>query len=54
MEASHLKDTLKRKRHDVSRGVSYWLFFKAHILEKQEVRNAFEERALDFEGFRAW
>jgi len=53
MEVVHLKDILKRKHHNIPRGVSYWLFFKRHILEKEEVRKDFEAQALDVEEFRS-
>lgn len=52
-ELSILGSVLKRKRHTVPRAVSYWLFFKTHLLEKEGVRKLLEERALTREQFRA-
>ena len=53
-ELSKLKSTLKRKprRNSIPRAVSYWLFFKRHILERPDVRAQFEEGVLDIDGFR--
>jgi hypothetical protein len=53
-ELSKLKSTLKRKprRNSIPRAVSYWLFFKRHILERADVRAQFEEGVFDIDGFR--
>jgi hypothetical protein len=55
-ELAQLKNTLKCKPHrnSVPRAVSYWLFFKRHILERADVRVRFQqaEPPLDEDGFR--
>jgi hypothetical protein len=46
--------TLKRKprRNPVPRAVSYWLFFKRHLLEQADVRAQFEAAPLNINDFR--
>lgn len=41
-EYGSLQALLKRKRHSVSRAALYWLYFKRHLLEKEDIRTLFQ------------
>lgn len=42
-EYAALESILRRKRHTIPRTAIYWLYFKRHILEKDNVRRLFSE-----------
>lgn len=41
-----LEALLKRKRHSISRAAQYWLYFKRHILEEEDICKLFQARPL--------
>lgn len=50
LENTILRPLLMKKENPVPRAVSYWLFFKAHILEKPSVRKEFQI-TMDYQKF---
>ena len=51
-ENQKLHSLCNRKRNSVPRSLAYWLYFKRHLLEKEEVRMCFGERPLDLPAFK--
>jgi hypothetical protein len=50
-ELGILNPILKRKYNSIPHGVSYWLYFKRHLLEKTSVRKQFQ-LVLNYQEFR--
>ena len=51
-EFSVLRTVLQRRRCSVPRLAQHWLYFKHHVLEKDDVRARFQHQALDRTAFR--
>ena len=53
LELKILRSILQRKHHSIQRGVSFWLYFKAHFLENEKNRSILQNhKFLQLDQFR--
>mmetsp|Transcript_27117 Transcript_27117/g.38180 ORF Transcript_27117/g.38180 Transcript_27117/m.38180 type:complete len:273 (-) Transcript_27117:13-831(-) len=51
-EQSVINLFVKKKNHSIPRGVFYWIFFKKHLLENEDLKKHFDQQDLDVQQFR--